>query len=87
MFRERHRLMLRHGKMKSLRCVESPSSCVESPLRGVHSSCGWSRGLLGRYSGHKSGMGVFVEQDATTKSHSRRVIIRHTCRGRCREEE
>ncbi|CAN6900992.1 unnamed protein product [Brassica oleracea] len=47
MFRERHRLMLRHGKMKSLRCLESPSSCVESPSSCVESplSCvmRWTR--------------------------------------------
>uniref|UniRef100_A0A0D3B808 Uncharacterized protein n=1 Tax=Brassica oleracea var. oleracea TaxID=109376 RepID=A0A0D3B808_BRAOL len=47
---------------------------------------GWSRGLLGRYSGHKSGMGAHVEEHATTTSHSRRVI-RHTKRGGCCEDE
>uniref|UniRef100_A0A0D3DJW2 Uncharacterized protein n=1 Tax=Brassica oleracea var. oleracea TaxID=109376 RepID=A0A0D3DJW2_BRAOL len=50
-------------------------------------SYGWTRGLLGRCSGHKCGMGVLVEELATTKSHSRRVIIRYTSRGKCREEE
>uniref|UniRef100_A0A0D3BY25 Uncharacterized protein n=1 Tax=Brassica oleracea var. oleracea TaxID=109376 RepID=A0A0D3BY25_BRAOL len=33
MFRERHRLMVRHGKMKSLSCVESSLSCVTSWTR------------------------------------------------------
>uniref|UniRef100_A0A0D3ABD0 Uncharacterized protein n=1 Tax=Brassica oleracea var. oleracea TaxID=109376 RepID=A0A0D3ABD0_BRAOL len=45
------------------------------------------RGLLGRCSGHKSRMGDLVEDHATTKSYSWRVIIRHTCRGGCSGEE
>uniref|UniRef100_A0A0D3CB97 Uncharacterized protein n=1 Tax=Brassica oleracea var. oleracea TaxID=109376 RepID=A0A0D3CB97_BRAOL len=53
----------------------------------VHNSYRWTRGLFGRCSGHKSGMGVLVEELATTKSHSRRVIILHTSQGGCREEE
>ncbi|KAG5388725.1 hypothetical protein IGI04_030266, partial [Brassica rapa subsp. trilocularis] len=51
-------------------------------------SYGWTRGLLGRCSGHKSGMGDFVEDHATTKSYPRRVTDRRlTCRGGCSGEE
>ncbi|KAL0746684.1 hypothetical protein Bca101_028686 [Brassica carinata] len=48
---------------------------------------GGVEGFLDVIADHKSGMRVLVEEHATTKSHSRRVIIRHTCRGGCREEE
>uniref|UniRef100_M4DVD3 Uncharacterized protein n=1 Tax=Brassica campestris TaxID=3711 RepID=M4DVD3_BRACM len=44
---------------------------LRNELDSTRSSCGWSRGLLGRYSGDKSGMGVLVEEHAMKKSHFR----------------